>query len=321
MTTPPSGPSPVPGTPQQPGTPAHGQASANQYGQQSADQYGQASANQYGQPSANHYGHASANQPGQPYAQPATHGTPAPGPQAWAPGAAPIAAPEKKKSRWPLWTAIGCGILALIVILAFAGCAALIGSSASKSTTTVTTESSSSAAAGDDAKSDDAGKKSDAAEKKAESGKPDGSREHPITIGKGSATFGSTDGEGEVTTTLGAPDWDAQAKIMKANQFNEKAPEGQVYVLVPVTMSYKGKDKVTPWVETRIEFVADSGNAYDQAAVVTPKNPMELGDLYDGGKAEYDVAILIPKDQVKKGKFRVSSSFSFDTKEAWFTAS
>src|SRR5690606_37686582 len=103
-------------------------------------------------------------------------------------------------------------------------------------------------------------------------------RENPLPAGE---TVVLESEGGTTSVVLGAANWDANAAIAEANQFNEPAPEGQVYVTVPVTVTYAGSGSITPWLEASITYIAADGRSYDQSFVVLENDLMMAGDLYD----------------------------------------
>lgn len=215
--------------------------------------------------------------------------------------------PPQKKSRWWLWTLIGCGAIILLIVLLIGGCTVLVATSGGSGSS----GSVSSTGASDGG--------SDSTPDSAQPAGDQGTRSNPLPLTTGVATLRTSDG-GTMDITLGEVNWDAGQVIAEANQFNDQAPEGQVYILVPVTMTYHGPEHVTPWIAAQFAYIADTGNGYDPATVVTPNEEMDIGDLYDGGTATFDQAFLIPVDVVQKGKFSVSATFSLDD-EVWFAAS
>lgn len=138
---------------------------------------------------------------------------------------------------------------------------------------------------------------------------PDGSREHPFPAG---ATLAGTDGAGteEISVLLGAANWDAGAVIAAENQFNDPAPAGSVYVLLPVTITnLASEDAVVPWLAVDIAYVAPDGRSFDQASVVIPSELYDVGDLFVGGVGTGNMAFAVPTDALG-GLWAVSYGWS-----------
>lgn len=145
-----------------------------------------------------------------------------------------------------------------------------------------------------------------------------GTRDEPYAPGQ---TFTLPDAEdGEIDVTFGEVDWDAADAILEANEFNEEPADGEVYILVPVTVTYSGPDSVYPMFLLSVSYVAGSGNSYTQASVVTPNDAISVGELYDGGTAEFDVAFAIPEESVQDGAFTVAVMLDFTGDDVWVAA-
>ncbi|MFC0672373.1 hypothetical protein [Brachybacterium hainanense] len=144
------------------------------------------------------------------------------------------------------------------------------------------------------------------------------SRDNPAQPVTDSLVFDAEDGTTAVT--LGNVVWDANGTVADANMFNEEAPEGQVCITVPVTMSYSGSASITPWLELSISCIADDGRGYDEATLVLEDDLMNVGDLYDGGVAEGGVVFLIPESAVGSGVFSVAPLMSITGEELFVAA-
>lgn len=276
------------------------QPSAGGYSQPSPNGYSQESANGYSQPSPNGYSQGSANAPGQPPAYSAPDGSFAPQP------------PPAKKSRWWLWTCLGCGVLGLILLLVIGGCSVLASRGGDDDDTTGAPVTSTSAP------EDPASSATSAAAPAPGAGDP-GSKENPLPLGQGPVTIATSDG-GTLDVTLGAANWDAWAAIQSANSFNEPPPEGQVYVMVPVTATYHGAGSADTWIESSIKYAPGNGQIYSEAPVVTPRSSVDTNEVTEGGTAEYDIAFLVPADQVRVGQFTVEPLMSFNGETFYYAA-
>lgn len=124
---------------------------------------------------------------------------------------------------------------------------------------------------------------------------PDGSRARPFAAG--STIVGSTATVDEASLMIGSATWNADDVVMAENQFNDPAPEGSTYVLVPVTITNVGSaDAVIPWLAFDIAYVAPDGRSYDEASAVIPDELSDIGDLYEGGSATGNIAFVLPVD-------------------------
>lgn len=134
-----------------------------------------------------------------------------------------------------------------------------------------------------------------------------GTRENPAKIGQ-TVTF-SEMGEDSWEVTLGKPTLNANKAVAKANQFNDPAPEGMVYAMVPVTVKRLGEEAGTPWVDLSVKFVSAEGTTHtaaDTMAVAPDPSFNDINELYKGAKGKGNVVIAVPKKDIKKGTWSVS---------------
>ncbi|RLQ84122.1 DUF4190 domain-containing protein [Mycetocola zhadangensis] len=141
-----------------------------------------------------------------------------------------------------------------------------------------------------------------------------GTRENPAPIG---TTVEITDaGTPEYEVTLGAPILDATAAVAEANQFNEPAPEGFQYAVLPVTVTYVGTDTGTPWIDLNLAFVSAAGTTHDEAdsLVVAPAPTfMEINELYPGASGTGNIVVAIPTADAANGAWTVEALFWGDS--------
>jgi len=135
-----------------------------------------------------------------------------------------------------------------------------------------------------------------------------GSRENPGVPESDVATF--TNGDDELDITVGAATWDANGAIAEENMFNDAAPEGTTYVLLPVTTTYRGPNTSLPWLDVDVKFVSASGRSYETASVVTPGDLSDVSEMYDGGTATGNLAFAIPLDDREGGTWAVTAWYS-----------
>lgn len=144
-----------------------------------------------------------------------------------------------------------------------------------------------------------------------------GTRENPAPLG--SVVELSSGGAVEYEVTLGASNLSANDLVAAENQFNDAPPEGFQYALVPVTVTYKGTDTGTPWVDVRVEFVSAAGTTHttsDTMAVEPAPSMMDINDLYPDASGTGNIVIAIPTADAALGTWAVSSLFG----DAYFFA-
>jgi hypothetical protein len=148
-----------------------------------------------------------------------------------------------------------------------------------------------------------------------------GTRDNPAAIGQ-TVTF-SEGGVDEWTVTLGKPVLNANAAVHAANQFNEAAPKGMQFAMVPVTVKRLGKDSATPWVDLTVDFVSADGTTHEpgDVSVVAPEPDFDdLNEMYAGATGTGNVVIAVPTKGIAQGTWVVSMGFD-DSSKTFFKAS
>jgi len=140
-------------------------------------------------------------------------------------------------------------------------------------------------------------------------GPDEGSREAPLPYGQEVSTYERASNATQWQLTVSQP-FDATADILGENQFNEAPAAGNIYLAVPVHAVWQGTQPVTPWADFQngldFSWVTVDGVALDDEIVVQPwPNIMDVGDLYQGGAADFTVVFEAPA--AAAGLVRVSS--------------
>ena len=141
-----------------------------------------------------------------------------------------------------------------------------------------------------------------------------GTRENPAPIGTTVAITGG--GAPAYEVTLGAPTLDATALVAAENLYNEAAPAGFQYALLPVTVTYVGTETGTPWIDLSISFVSAAGTTHTVSDVfATAPSPtfMDINELYPGAGGTGNVVIAIPTADAAAGAWTVEPLFLGDT--------
>lgn len=151
----------------------------------------------------------------------------------------------------------------------------------------------------------------DAAEEEAQPVEPDvGTRENPAPLGTTVEIVEFGDPVYEVV--LGPVTLNAADAVADANMFNEPAPEGFQYALLPVSVTYVGEETGTPWLDLSIEFVTAAGTTHTQSdtlAVAPDPTLLSINELYPGGTGTGNVVIAIPVDDAENGTWTISPLF------------
>lgn len=147
---------------------------------------------------------------------------------------------------------------------------------------------------------------------KAEEVPPDGSHAHPYPLGGEPVTVKT--GSGTASIALGTPNWNAWTVLREASRSTDEAPEGQVYVLVPVTVTNTGAGRITAGSVADIEYQTESGEEFPQKWVTTPR-PAGYGEMSENMSQEFDLAFLVPAEDVEAGRFRITGAID---EEVWW---
>ncbi|MGV8966327.1 MAG: DUF4190 domain-containing protein [Cellulomonas sp.] len=294
------------------------QSPTPQYGQQPPTPYGQQSPTPYGQqpPAQQPYGQQPPTQ--QPYGQQPQYGQQAPMPYAQP------KRPTEPLAIWGLVTAfvfwpaglvlsilaskkikreggVGAGLsLAGLIISIVAGALTVIITVATALISAAAVSTIGSVAAAVDALPTDGSFAQPAAPA---DGEP-GSRTAPLAYGDW-LQFPGESGDVEWETAVGAPNWDATA-MLAADEYNDVAPAGQIYVVVPVSFRNKVVEAKSPWLETSVSFVTADGRSFDSTFASIDNEASDLTDLYQGGEATGNLVFLLPADALTGGTWSVS---------------
>lgn len=136
-----------------------------------------------------------------------------------------------------------------------------------------------------------------------------GTRDNPYPIG--STISFTQSGQPFYDITVGAPTLDANAIVAAENQFNEAAPAGQQYALLPLTVTYTGAETGTPGFDISTTFVAADGTTYEPSDVtaVGPSELYSINELYPGGTGTGNVIIAIPSADIDQGRWLLKVGF------------
>jgi hypothetical protein len=144
-----------------------------------------------------------------------------------------------------------------------------------------------------------------------------GTRENPAPLG--TIVELSSGGAVEYEVTIGASTLTANDVVAAVNQFNEAPAEGFQYALIPVTVTYKGTETGTPWLDVQIEFVSAAGTTHtssDTMAIEPSPTMLDINELYPDASGTGNVVIAIPTADAALGTWTVSSLFG----DAYFFA-
>lgn len=128
-----------------------------------------------------------------------------------------------------------------------------------------------------------------------------GSRENPFPAG---TPLVSDEWEGVV----GPTNLDASAAVAEGNMFNDPAPEGLVYIGIPITATYTGADEANS-MQISLEYVTASGEVIDStthSSFVSADDTNPMQDLFTGGTVSFTEYLLVPAEGVDQGLIRAT---------------
>lgn len=195
----------------------------------------------------------------------------------------PMAVPRPAPPRWRFWTGLGCVGLVIVLVVGVGGWATVSHLQRPAPTAQATSGT--------------------------------GTFEDPYVIGADLATVRADGGSAELQ--LGTPDWDAYPEMEKLDRGLEEPASGQSYMTVPLTITYRGKQRVSPNSAFDLSYVPESGNAIDRSWMITPRMG-SFGDMGDGMTQTIDVPFVVSTADARSGRFRVSSLGEEDVQ--WFRA-
>ncbi|RRD60127.1 DUF4190 domain-containing protein [Leucobacter sp. OH1287] len=135
----------------------------------------------------------------------------------------------------------------------------------------------------------------------------------------------SRDNPVEIGTPLKTEDWtvvvnsvnlDATEAVAAAEEYNDPAPDGQVYILVNMTVTYTGKDSAGQTPSLSVEYINKQGNTfgqYDGGSFAVPPEKLDTFEtLYEGASLTGNILLTVPKDGVADGVLGVTPEFFAD---------
>ena len=144
----------------------------------------------------------------------------------------------------------------------------------------------------------------------------EGTRDTPLPLGT-TIVLPDDNGDDEWEITPGASTLDANS-IVLAEDYNDPAPEGSQYALLPVTIKYVGAATGDPF-EITVNFVAADGTTYDpfDSFVLVDGDLTDINELYPDGQDTGNVVIAVPTEGVTDGTWSIET---YDAQPVFFTA-
>ena len=118
----------------------------------------------------------------------------------------------------------------------------------------------------------------------------------------------SSDPEAHVEIVLGQVEWDATASLEaeQKDTYYEAPGSGNVYMRVPITLTYHGKGQFNPF-DLKVHYISD-GTSYKTEYLIGADSEFEKKAMpYDNGMVEGYVTFIIPADAQNSGVFAISA--------------
>lgn len=115
--------------------------------------------------------------------------------------------------------------------------------------------------------------------------------------------------QGDWTITVNSVNLDGTQALADANLFNEPAPEGQVYIIANVSVTYNGANESGEMASPLIDYVTVDGNTIDSFShmVIAPEAFDSLTTLYPGASTTGNFAFPVPADTAGGGVLAVQA--------------
>ncbi|MGO1737694.1 MAG: hypothetical protein ACTHYM_01720 [Actinomycetaceae bacterium] len=117
---------------------------------------------------------------------------------------------------------------------------------------------------------------------------------------------------GDWMIEVGATDVDATQAVADENMFNSPPDDGFDYVLLPVTATYLGTERVNPWLELHAEFVGNDATTYDGYCGVVPDAFLNTNDVYEGGTVTGNFCAPVRVDAIEGGVWLIEEQMNFE---------
>ncbi len=138
-----------------------------------------------------------------------------------------------------------------------------------------------------------------------------GGVDNPAAVGD-TVTFSDYDGVEQWDVVVGAPNLDATADVLAAYEYNEQPAAGNVYIVVPMTVTYLGEDTDLPYMLFTDLLTNQANDVYDISYAQYPGSIYDAGELAAGESAEVNLVFEVPADEVAGSLLRINSIWGND---------
>lgn len=148
-----------------------------------------------------------------------------------------------------------------------------------------------------------------------------GTRERPATPDVDTVTLTEA-GAPVYEVMLHAANFAAWDAIVGHYRFNEPAPEGSTYVLLPVTATYLGSGPLDAqaWLDLDVQFVAADGRTFGTSLALLPEDLSITPVLATGAGTHGNLSFLVPEDAITGGTWSVVYKMGESRTPSFYTA-
>jgi len=110
--------------------------------------------------------------------------------------------------------------------------------------------------------------------------------------------------------------------VLSANQFNDPPSIGNQFFMTRLSVTYKGTETGTPWLDLNFQTVGDKNTSYttfNNSCGSYPDDPYNIAELFEGGSVEFNVCWEIDSVDQDSLVMYVEPAFSFDADKIWFS--
>src|SRR5690554_4226239 len=133
--------------------------------------------------------------------------------------------------------------------------------------------------------------------------------------------------------TFTVRDWDVEMapsesgskvvdQVLAENMFNDGPPDGETFVMVEVTTTYRGSDSKRPGSALAFKFLGGDGVTYDDwwGCGVIPDSLSDVGEMFPGASASGNVCAVVPEEALDGAVWIVEPRFAWNDRDRVYVA-
>src|SRR5690606_13060051 len=133
--------------------------------------------------------------------------------------------------------------------------------------------------------------------------------------------------------TFTVRDWDVEMapsesgskvvdQVLAENMYNDGPPDGETFVMVEVTTTYRGSGSRSPWSALSFKFLGGDGVAYDDwwGCGVIPDSLSDVGEMFPGASASGNVCAVVPEEALDGAVWIVEPWLAWNDRDRVYVA-